>query len=129
MSLLEIGRICVKKPGREAGKRCVVIDIIDKNFVLVTGPKDVTGVRRRKSNIDHLEPTELKMKLSRGASDEEVKEALKKLEETKTPSPVTPPSEVKTEKKVAKPKAEAKTKKTKADKTGKKKAKEEAASK
>jgi large subunit ribosomal protein L14e len=129
MSLLEIGRVCVKKPGREAGKRCVVIDIIDKNFVVVTGPKDVTGVRRRKANIDHLEPTELKMKVSRGASDEEVKEALKKLGETQAPSPVTPPSEAKTEKKVVKPKAEAKTKKTKAGKTVKKKTKEEAASK
>jgi len=74
--LFEVGRICVKTLGREAGRKCVIVDIIDKNFVLVTGPKDVSGVRRRRSNIKHLEPTPERIDISRGASDDDVKKAL-----------------------------------------------------
>lgn len=75
----EVGRVCVKKAGREAGRRCVVVDIIDKNFVLVTGPKNITGVKRRRCNVDHLEPTELKLSIRRGADDEAVAQALLKV--------------------------------------------------
>jgi len=85
MAAVEVGRICVKTAGREAGKRCVVVDIIDKNFALVTGPMGVTGVRRRRVNVGHIEPTEDKVKIKRGAADTEVEKALKaakKLEET-----------------------------------------------
>ncbi|MCD6529922.1 50S ribosomal protein L14e [Candidatus Bathyarchaeota archaeon] len=77
MPAIEVGRICVKTSGRESGRKCVIVDIIDRNFVLVTGPKKVSGVRRRRSNINHLEPTELKIEIRRGASDEEVEESLK----------------------------------------------------
>ncbi|MBS7606693.1 50S ribosomal protein L14e [Candidatus Bathyarchaeota archaeon] len=76
MPAIEVGRVCVKIRGREAGRRCVILDIIDKNFVLVTGPKNVTGVRRRRANISHLKPTEDILKIRRGASDEEVYKAL-----------------------------------------------------
>jgi len=108
----------VKKPGREAGKRCVVVDIIDKNFVVVTGPKDVTGVRKRKANVDHLEPTESKVEIGRGASDDDVKEALKKLDAAQAPSPSAPTPKAEAEKKVAvKPKAKPKAEKPKAKKT------------
>lgn len=78
MPAVEVGRICVKLVGRETGKKCVIIDLVDKSFVLVTGPKSVTGVRRRRVNINHLEPLEDKIETTRGASDEEVQEALKK---------------------------------------------------
>jgi large subunit ribosomal protein L14e len=78
MPAIEVGRICVKICGREAGKKCVIVDIIDKSFVLVTGPKSVTGVKRRRANINHLEPLAEKIEIKRGASDEEVIEALKK---------------------------------------------------
>ncbi|MBS7624568.1 50S ribosomal protein L14e [Candidatus Bathyarchaeota archaeon] len=76
MPAIEIGRVCVKVRGRESGRRCVILDIIDKNFVLITGPKNVTGVRRRRVNINHLKPTEKVLKVRRGASDEEVYKAL-----------------------------------------------------
>ena len=76
MPAIEVGRICVKTRGREAGKRCVIIDIIDKNFVLVTGPRSLTGVRRRRANVSHLNPTEEKINIRRGASDEEILQAL-----------------------------------------------------
>ena len=72
MPAIEIGRICIKTKGRETGKRCVVLDLIDKNFVLITGPKGVSGVKRRRINISHLEPTDEEIKIKKGASDEEV---------------------------------------------------------
>ena len=56
--MYEIGRVCLKIAGREAGKYCVIVENVDDNFVLITGPKTVTGVKRRKCNIDHIEPTE-----------------------------------------------------------------------
>ncbi|HDI52830.1 MAG TPA: 50S ribosomal protein L14e [Candidatus Bathyarchaeota archaeon] len=76
MPLIEVGRVCIKTRGREAGRRCVIVDIIDRNFVLITGPRDVTGVRRRRANIDHLKPLDEKIDIRPGASDEEVKAAL-----------------------------------------------------
>ena len=77
MGLIEIGRVCIKIAGREAGKKCVVVKIIDKNFVEVTGPKELTGVRRRRVNIKHLLPLPVRVEISEGATDEEVLEAMK----------------------------------------------------
>ena len=77
MPATEVGRICVKLSGREAGRKCVVVDVTDKSFVLITGPKEVTGVRRRRANINHIEPLQENIEIKRGASDEEVTEALK----------------------------------------------------
>jgi len=76
MPAIEIGRICVKVAGREAGRKCVIVDIIDENYVLVTGPKSLTGVKRRRVNIKHIEPLDVSIKIQRGASDEEVLKAL-----------------------------------------------------
>jgi len=56
MPAIEVGRICVKIAGREAGRKCVIVDIIDENYVLITGPKQLTGVKRRRCNINHIEP-------------------------------------------------------------------------
>lgn len=78
MPSFEVGRICVKLVGRETGKKCVVVDVVDKNFVLVTGPKSITGVRRRRTNVDHLEPTGESVEVKKGAADEEVEKALTK---------------------------------------------------
>lgn len=77
MPAIEVGRICVKLTGREAGKKCVIVDIIDKSFILVTGPKTVSGIRRRRTNINHVEVLQDKIAIARGASDDEVTEALK----------------------------------------------------
>ena len=86
MPAIQVGRICVKLTGREAGRKCIIVDIIDKNFILITGPKSVTGVKRRRANGNHVEPLKQKIKIKRGSSDDEVTEALKasgKLEEMK----------------------------------------------
>ncbi len=76
MPAIELGRICVKEAGRELGKKCVVIDVMDKSFVLVTGPKKVTGIKRRRVNINHLMPLQDKIDVKRGASDDEVTQTL-----------------------------------------------------
>ena len=76
MPVIEVGRICVKLRGREAGRKCVIVDIIDENFVLITGPKSLTGVKRRRANIDHIEVLDKKINISKGAGDEEVLKAL-----------------------------------------------------
>ncbi|MBS7626894.1 50S ribosomal protein L14e [Candidatus Bathyarchaeota archaeon] len=78
MSMIEVGAICVKTYGREKGRRCVVVDTIDKNFVLVTGPPELTGVKRRRANIKHLEPTGEKIDVKKGSSDQEVTQILQR---------------------------------------------------
>ncbi len=76
MPAIEVGRICVKQVGRETGKKCVVIDVMDKSFVLVTGPKKITGIKRRRVNINHVMPLQEKIEVKRGASDDEVAQVL-----------------------------------------------------
>jgi large subunit ribosomal protein L14e len=91
LTAIEVGRVCVKTFGREAGKKCVIVDVIDKNFILITGPKSVNKLKLRKANVNHIEPTQEKIEINRGATDEDIVEALKaagKLEEmTKTVKP------------------------------------------
>ncbi len=76
MPAIEVGRICVKQAGRECCTKCVVIDVVDKSFVLVTGPKKLTGVKRRRVNINHVMPLVDKIDVKRGASDDEVAQAI-----------------------------------------------------
>lgn len=85
----EIGRVCFKTVGRESGNRCVIVELIDDSFVLVDGP----GVKRRRCNLKHLEPSENKVEISRGASTEEVERALK---EIGSKEPKEPPKRKKT---------------------------------
>ena len=71
---MDVGRVCVKIVGREAGRKCVVVSTIDDNFVLVDSPE----VRRRRCNVRHLKPTEERIDLTEGASTGDVEKALKK---------------------------------------------------
>lgn len=78
MVSLEIGRVCIKTVGRESGRYCVVLKKLkdektkSDSFVLVTGPKLLTGVKRRKCNIEHLEPTQYILEVKEDATDEEI---------------------------------------------------------
>ena len=72
--MIEIGRICVKIAGRDAGLRCVVIDDLGKGIVLIDGQ-----TRRRKCNIRHLELLDQKIKIGKNATHEEVAREFKKL--------------------------------------------------
>jgi large subunit ribosomal protein L14e len=74
MSVYDIGRICLKTTGREAGKYCVIVEIIDKNYVLIDG----LNIRRRRANYKHLEPITETIDIKKGASHSEIEEAAKK---------------------------------------------------
>ena len=76
MSFYEIGRVCVKTVGREAGSYCVVIEVKDESYVVVTGPKNLSGVRRRSCNTRHLEPLETVIPIAADSDDEAVKKAI-----------------------------------------------------
>lgn len=76
MPVVEVGRVCVKVAGREAGRKAVVVDLVDDNFIVITGPKSLTGVKRRKVNVRHVEVLDKKVEVPRGASDEEVLRAI-----------------------------------------------------
>jgi len=67
--MIEPGRIVLKIAGREASRYCVIVENINDNFVLITGPKSITGVKRRRCNIDHIEPTEHKFEIDSKADD------------------------------------------------------------
>jgi len=71
---MEIGRVCVKLAGRDAGNVAVVVDNIDSKFVLIDG-----NVRRRKCNVMHLEPLDEVIKIKKNASHAEVASEFKKL--------------------------------------------------
>ena len=81
--VLEIGRVCMKLVGREAGMMCVILKGTEngkdkKSFVFVTGPKYLTGVKRRKVNVNHVEPTQYKLEIKEDENDEEVLKAWEK---------------------------------------------------
>ncbi len=75
---MDVGQVVMKVFGREAGKVGVVLKKIDSNFVSITGPKILTGVKRRRANIIHIEPIQYKLEIKENATDEEVIEAFKK---------------------------------------------------
>ncbi|GAB4316591.1 MAG: 50S ribosomal protein L14e [Promethearchaeota archaeon] len=80
LAVYSIGRVCVKNSGREAGRYAVVVDVIDKNYVLVDGPR----VRRRRCNVKHLEPTSKSLELKKGAELDVIVAAAKKAKLAKT---------------------------------------------
>ena len=73
--MFEVGRLCVKLAGRDAGKKCVVIEVLEKNYVLVDGE-----TRRRKCNIMHLEPLNQVIDITDKASHETVISEFEKID-------------------------------------------------
>jgi len=112
MAAVEIGRLCVKLAGRDAGRDCLIVDTIDSNFVLVDG-----NTRRKRANINHLELLQQKAEIKKGASHEEVIKALEGLG-IKTEKKAAPrmKKETKTGAKETKPAKETKAKKAPAKK-------------
>jgi len=113
MVAIDIGSVCKKLTGREAGRYCVIIDEATEGYVMITGPREITDVRRRQCNILHLEPTGDILEIKKGASDEEVAKALEKKgllpkvarDFAKVGAAKLANAEAKAEKKEAKPKA------------------------
>ncbi|MEM0086861.1 MAG: hypothetical protein QW774_01795 [Candidatus Micrarchaeaceae archaeon] len=52
MALIEVGRVCIKKYGRDAGSKVVITKIIDRNFVNIISEK---RKKERRCNVKHLE--------------------------------------------------------------------------
>jgi large subunit ribosomal protein L14e len=94
MAIIEAGRLCVKIAGRDAGRECIIVDVTDKNFVLIDG-----NTRRRKCNVDHLELLPQKADLKKGASHEETVKALEALGIKVLPKSPAKPQKAKAESK------------------------------
>jgi len=112
--MIEIGRLCVKIAGRDAGLKCVIVDILDDKFVLVDGQ-----TRRRKCNILHLEPLKDVIKVKKNASHEDIKKEFDKLKLKTWETKPKPKTQKPVKKKKPKTEKEEK-KKTKPEKTKKK---------
>ena len=52
MALIEVGRVCIKKFGRDAGERAVIMKVVDDNFVEIM---TTSRLQERKCNLKHLE--------------------------------------------------------------------------
>jgi large subunit ribosomal protein L14e len=74
IKMMDIGRVCVKTAGRDAGLKCVIVDKLDDNFVMIDG-----ATRRRKCNLRHLEPTQDMLSLKKGAAHADIAKEFKKL--------------------------------------------------
>ena len=73
MSLFEVGRLCLKVAGRDAGNKCLVVEVLDDNYVIVDG-----ATRRKKVNVKHLEPLAEVYEL-KGTNHEEIIALFKKM--------------------------------------------------
>lgn len=73
MSLFSVGRLCMKIAGRDAGRKCVVVEQMDDHFVVIDG-----ATRRKKVNVRHLEPLADVLELKEKASHDDVKKAFEK---------------------------------------------------
>ncbi len=71
---MEIGRVCLKIAGRDANLQCVIVDNLDKNYVLIDGQ-----TRRKKCNMAHLEPLNKTLKINKNASHDAVVKAFKEI--------------------------------------------------
>jgi len=60
---VEIGRIAYITYGKDQGKICVIVDVIDQSRALVDGPPHLTGVNRRELYFKRMALTDLKVRL------------------------------------------------------------------
>lgn len=72
MSVIEVGRVCLKTKGKDAGKKVVIVNF-EKDFAIVDGPR----VKRKKCNMQHLLPLKEKLEIKKDATKDEVKRLLK----------------------------------------------------
>ena len=56
MPAIQVGRVCIKTKGRDAGLKVVVTKLVDDNYVMISSPVRKKG--DRKCAIAHLEPTD-----------------------------------------------------------------------
>ncbi len=71
--------------------KAVIVDLVDQNFVLISGG-GVSAVKRRRCNIKHIRPLDTIISITRGAKDDAIQKALEKadlLEAIKEPIQIT----------------------------------------
>lgn len=71
--MFEIGRVCIKTSGKEAGKMCVIVDKSKDNFI-IDG-----NVKRKGCNPNHLEPTKYRIDIKKGATRATIAKKMEKL--------------------------------------------------
>eukprot|EP00949_MAST-11_sp_MAST-11-sp1_P002538 g2538.t1 len=64
---VEIGRVCLINYGKDDGKLCTIIDILDIGRVLVDGPAKLTGVSRQVIPLKRVALTDYKLPIARNA--------------------------------------------------------------
>ena len=111
MSIFSVGRVCVKIAGRDAGRKCVVLQQLDNHYVLVDG-----NTRRKKVNINHLEPLDQMLEVKESASHAEIVSVFEKSGweswEKKSKKPAAKPKKIKASRaKAEEPKIKVKKKK------------------
>lgn len=72
--MYDIGRVCLKLAGRDAGKICVIVDTKDDR-VVIDGQ-----TRRRAVNAAHVEPLNQTVDIKKGAAHQEVVKALQSID-------------------------------------------------
>ncbi|HEX54774.1 MAG: 50S ribosomal protein L14e [Candidatus Altiarchaeales archaeon] len=72
--IMKVGRVCRLVRGKYAGEYCVIVERLDKNFVVVDGDK----IKRKKVNILHLEPLPDVIKIKKTYSSEKIKNLFRK---------------------------------------------------
>jgi len=75
---VQIGRVAIINYGEDAGKLCVVVNVLSLTRVLVDGPREVTGVSRQQIPIRRLTLTDFVVKVPLGARASTLAKALKK---------------------------------------------------
>mmetsp|Transcript_19140 Transcript_19140/g.44594 ORF Transcript_19140/g.44594 Transcript_19140/m.44594 type:complete len:135 (-) Transcript_19140:60-464(-) len=72
---VQIGRVVLINFGPEEGKLAVIVDVVDQNRVVISGPSDDASknVPRQVMNVRRIALTDLVVKVSRGAREKKVK--------------------------------------------------------
>ena len=71
---MDIGQVCLKTKGREAGNKAVILSEAKNGKVLIDGKK----IKRRECNVLHLFPLKEKVDIKKDAKHEDVIKAMKK---------------------------------------------------
>merc|ERR1711872_424007 len=78
---VEVGRVAFIAHGKDAGKLCVILDVVDQSRVLVDGP--CSGVLRQAVDLKRLHLTKFKLKLIHTSGTKAVRKQWEKDEITK----------------------------------------------
>jgi large subunit ribosomal protein L14e len=73
---MDVGSVCIKTKGRNAGRRVVILSEAKAGKVFVDGAKS----KKKQCNVLHLFPLGMKVKIGKTATHDEVVKALKEMD-------------------------------------------------